>query len=178
MLFTPVHDNAVAWPDGKKMPLDKTQTGLMVHRMIASNTMKSHELTPEEIMVLDDVAVVFYSFEMETKRGSRSSRVIHTWKKLGDGWKMIGGMSSGQLKPPEFPEQVPPVLKNAKTFTSKAVTDGSFDFIHLKANSFVIQWQSAWKQEEHAPEDPFQFLSTQCMGSTVYINRLGYGKGY
>ncbi len=91
-----IHDSVIAWPANRRYPMDKTQTKFLVQQMINSKAFTSVELVPEEVLVIDDTAVVYYTYKL--KAGiSAGSRIIHTWKKQEGQWKMIGGMSSSGL---------------------------------------------------------------------------------
>jgi hypothetical protein len=54
----------------------------------------------EGIRILGDVALTQYVLDVEVRHGTRtetlSSRVTHTWVKVGDAWTLLGGMSAAR----------------------------------------------------------------------------------
>ena len=60
---------------------------------------RSAEIEPQGMVLLDDLALVHYFVVLETENDDgvpvhSRVRITHTWLNTSDGWKIIGGMSS------------------------------------------------------------------------------------
>ncbi|MCP4022899.1 MAG: hypothetical protein GY729_13745, partial [Desulfobacteraceae bacterium] len=124
-------------------------------------------------------AVVFYSYIFKRDDGNRSGRITHTWKKQGQKWKMIGGMSSSGFSWPKFEPGEKHEMGDATVYTSTETSEGKYKIIPIKGNtSYVIEWESGWEADGSETKGPFKYVSSNCSGIMIFINSIGYGKGF
>lgn len=99
------HEQFIGWPCGQDHPLRKTGIGDWVRKVRDQHIAVAVELTREGAQEFGDTVVVHYSFtRVDTYpdahvegRGERR-KITHTWMKVGDDWRIIGGMC-GELAP-------------------------------------------------------------------------------
>ena len=97
------HDDVMAWPDGRRTPLDKNdifQHLVAILPMLQAQAL-TVELSPRSVRLFDNVAVVQYEARMRyaAKPGGRTmhdktQRYTRTWLRTRHGWQLIAGMSA------------------------------------------------------------------------------------
>lgn len=94
------HTNFVGWPLVSPTPVRKDHITDWISESVNKGlTLKSHELEPLAIQITDNVAVTHYRVtvvwaDKDGKGEPKTSRITHTWIRVGDGWQIIGGMSA------------------------------------------------------------------------------------
>ena len=92
-----LHEDALPWPGGSYLPTNKAQTIAYIERWFGYDRLKSYNIEPHAIHVIDNVAVVCYSYKLKGDRNSDSGRITHTWLRQKGVWKMIGGMNASYV---------------------------------------------------------------------------------
>ena len=95
------HPKFIGWPCalGQAHPATKSSIGDWVRRIRDENARFTYELTREAAEEFGDVVVVYYRTPMRYEYPDgrvtgrdRSFKFVHTWKRVGSGWQIIGGM--------------------------------------------------------------------------------------
>lgn len=93
------HKDFLGWPSVSAAPVRKDHIADWITSQTAKGLVfKAGKFAPAEIHVTGDVAVVCYwiTFEWLDKDGAGAAhtlRIMHTWLRTGDDWRIIGGMS-------------------------------------------------------------------------------------
>ena len=95
------HDRFVGWPCDSEVPTDLSNLKIYVadwFTNVAANEQKT-SIEPEGVIVEDGFAITYLSAKTVwiDATGSEKSlleKIVHTWKKTDDGWKIMGGMCS------------------------------------------------------------------------------------
>jgi len=93
------HDEFVGWPCDSEVPADLSYLKLNVadwFANVAANEQKT-SIEPEGVIVEDGFAITYLSaktvwIDSTGDEKSMLEKIVHTWKKTDDGWKIIGGM--------------------------------------------------------------------------------------
>jgi ketosteroid isomerase-like protein len=102
------HKDFLGWPSVSAAPVRKDHiTDWITSQTGKGLAFKTVDLKPAEIHVTGDIAVVYYwiTFKWLDKDGGGAAhtlRIMHTWLKTGDDWRIIGGMS---MPEPETPRK-------------------------------------------------------------------------
>jgi ketosteroid isomerase-like protein len=114
-------DDYIGWSDRQgPRPSGKEGTRQTLTRLRANTTPGSFKITrtPLGVSVNGDVALTLYRetssrTDAEGQRFDTSVKTIHTWKRTGDGWKIVGGMTVldrvPQKAPPIAADPAPPL---------------------------------------------------------------------
>lgn len=98
------HSDFIGWPRMSSTPVRKDHiTDWIKAHIDAGEHMQSFELKPAGSNFAENVVVTHYwiSDTWVNKAGvptTGSSRITHTWIRVKDGWKIIGGMSATMEK--------------------------------------------------------------------------------
>jgi hypothetical protein len=95
------HDNALPWPNGSIYPATKADTVAGMKKYISYSVITSYDLKVHSIRMIDDVAVVCYSYSFNGSKSSDNGRITHTWLNDKGGWKIIGGMNASHQRLPK-----------------------------------------------------------------------------
>lgn len=92
-------DNFVGWPIHDPAPVTKNDIRQEVATEMKAGDKVTCNPVLQKVNVMGDVAMTFYVFEVTTTRKdgtsrTRQPRITHTWRKNGNEWKIIGGMSA------------------------------------------------------------------------------------
>ena len=97
------HDDFVGWPCFSWTPVGKANVGSWVEEIRDNHWTVAYTLRPLAVQLFGDVAVVHYAAEYIFEHGDGTSKgkgdwrkFTHTWKKMADGWQIIGGMCADQ----------------------------------------------------------------------------------
>jgi hypothetical protein len=100
------HKDFLGWPSVSPAPVRKDHiTDWITSQTSKGLAFKSGELKPAAIQMNGDTAVVCYWMtykwlDQDGKGSPHTIRVIHTWLRDGQDWKIIGGMSMQEPAPP------------------------------------------------------------------------------
>src|SRR5438105_2616346 len=94
-------DGFRGWPSDRPHPVAKTAVTDWIEKMREQKIQFTYTLTREGAADFGDVVVVYYQAETLSEfpdghvegRGE-VSRMTHTWRRFGDSWRIIGGMSA------------------------------------------------------------------------------------
>lgn len=101
------HQNFLGWPSMSATPVRKDRiTDWITAQTSQGRSLKSYEIRPASIQVSGDTAVLCYwvTFAWGDKDGKGDtlrSRILHTWRKTGEEWQIISGMSMAEAAPPQ-----------------------------------------------------------------------------
>ena len=92
-------DNFVGWPNHDPAPVTKDDIRQEVATEMKTGVKVTCDPVLKKVNVMGDVAMTFYVFDFTTtsKDGasrSQQPRITHTWRKSGNEWKIVGGMSA------------------------------------------------------------------------------------
>ncbi|MGO9405185.1 MAG: nuclear transport factor 2 family protein [Terriglobales bacterium] len=93
------HKNFLGWPSFSASPVGKDHiTDWITSQTAKGLTFKSIAFKPAKVQATGDIAVASYwiTFKWLDKDGKGAAhtlRIIHTWVKDGNDWRIIGGMS-------------------------------------------------------------------------------------
>ncbi len=95
------HDDVLIWWSDKKIPLDKESIRIGYQSFINYDKPVNWEINPLAIKIIDNTAIVFYSYKYSGNILSGSSRAMETWIKQDNKWLKLGGLdaSCGTLPP-------------------------------------------------------------------------------
>lgn len=174
-----LHDNTSPWPESKKIPMNKEQTGMMIKQWVKYETINFLELEPKVIQVYENAAIVFYSYKYSSNKGTNSGKITHTWVNQNGKWKMIGGMNSPYFSWPETATKEKASDANTKDYSSIFVVEGKYKNIPIKgSNNFVFDWKSRGDNRDSKPKGPLDNVNRNCSGLIIFLNGIGYGKGH
>ena len=96
------HKDFIGWPNRVTSPIGQTDLGGGILDAIAKGLKPSKvELRREAVRIFGDVAMVHLAMKRnlvstsdETHREGDWIKITHTWKREGNTWKIIGGMSA------------------------------------------------------------------------------------
>ncbi len=95
------HDAAIGWPNNVPAPMNKEAILKLIGAVVAGLEVGSGKitLTRQAIQVIGDVAIVHSeaSGHARTKTGhdfSFKERIVHTWLRYQEEWKLLGGMAA------------------------------------------------------------------------------------
>lgn len=99
------HEEFVGWPRSEATPVGKSKIGGWLERRQNAGQTLRYKLRREAVRQIEGAVVAHYVVVMEWvakdgKAESESSRITHTWVKVGGRWKIITGMSAPVEKPP------------------------------------------------------------------------------
>lgn len=92
------HDDFLGWPCGAPRTSDRSVLVRFVDEWFADAVARRMHATFEpEGIVLDDAFAVTYlaatlRWEVNGEESRKGEKIVHTWKRTADGWKIIGGM--------------------------------------------------------------------------------------
>ena len=94
-------DGFRGWPSDRLHPVAKAAVTAWIEKMRRQKIRFTYTLTREGAADFGDVVVVYYRAETLSEfpdghvegRGE-VSRMTHTWRRFGDAWRIIGGMSA------------------------------------------------------------------------------------
>ena len=98
--------NFLGWPSVSATPVHKDHiTDWITAQTSQGRTLKSFEIKTASIQVTGDIAVTCYWvtytwLDKDGKGEPQRSRILHTWRKSGDDWHIISGMSMPEAAPP------------------------------------------------------------------------------
>jgi ketosteroid isomerase-like protein len=105
------HDGFRGWPADEPHPITKAGVEGWIAKMRDQKIRMVYALTQEGAADFGDVVVIFYQagFRLEHPDGRVEERgeplkITHTWRRVGDVWRIIGGMAAGL--PPLAPKQI------------------------------------------------------------------------
>ena len=87
------HQDFVGWSSRGTSPVRKADIGSWLQKAIEEGREVSHaKLRREAVEIFGDVAIVHFA----SSRGPsvKWTKVTHTWIRVADSWKIIGGMSA------------------------------------------------------------------------------------
>ena len=93
-LMNLLHEKYVYWPEGYNVAFNKSESELLFTKWLTHNRPKMFELNVSAIQIIENVALVHYSFNRKGNWGSESGRRTSTWMKNNGEWKCIGAMSA------------------------------------------------------------------------------------
>ena len=96
-LMNLLHEKYVYWPEGYTDAYNKSEMELLFTKWLAHNRPKMYELRVSAIQIIENVALVHYSFNRKGNWGSESGRRTSAWMKNNGEWKCIGGMGAKLL---------------------------------------------------------------------------------
>ena len=96
------HDDFIGWPCGAETTesySDLEDAVTAWFKDVASKKQKT-TIKPEGVIVKDDFAITYLSamsswHEKDGTMQKNKIKLVHTWLKTHDGWKIIGGMCGG-----------------------------------------------------------------------------------
>jgi ketosteroid isomerase-like protein len=95
------HEDFGYWPAGEDRPWGTryARKAFNAWSGAESGTLSMPMLEPIAAKIMDDVAVTHYRLEYtitgdDGTKSVRRIRLTHTWIKVGDGWKLLGGSNS------------------------------------------------------------------------------------
>jgi ketosteroid isomerase-like protein len=104
------HDDFVGWPGFSPEPMGKLNISDWIPALFADST-KSFDYKLKRMSVSsygEDIVIIFYVvgfYFIDLKTGEKKQdnwhRITHTWKRYGDRWFIIGGMSADLDSPPD-----------------------------------------------------------------------------
>ena len=91
-------DDFVGWPTINDHPILKTDISLQIQSGWLSRVI-GYELQRESVEAHEQVVIAFYRVKIRLRSAhdadsTTTSRIMHTWMKLGDVWQIVGGMSA------------------------------------------------------------------------------------
>jgi ketosteroid isomerase-like protein len=101
------HKDFLGWPSVSAAPVRKNHiTDWVTSQTSKGLTFKAGELKPAAVQVTGDMAMVCYWITLKwvDKDGngpSQTVRITHAWRKTGDEWQIIGGMSMLETSSPK-----------------------------------------------------------------------------
>lgn len=98
------HEEFVGWPRSEATPVGKSKIGGWLERGQNAGQTLRYKLRREAVRQIEGAVVAHYVVVIEWvakdgKAESESSRITHTWVKVGGRWKIITGMSA-PVEPP------------------------------------------------------------------------------
>jgi len=104
------HKDFVGWPGFSPEPVSKSNISDWIPALFADST-KSFDYQLKRTAVSsygEDIVITFYAvglYFIDLKSGEKKQdnwhRITHTWKRYGDSWFIIGGMSADLDSPPD-----------------------------------------------------------------------------
>ena len=95
------HEDVVGWPNNHEEPTNKEGIHQLMSGLVNALQLESitFDLKPKVVRIFGDIGVVHYEIHVQglLKTGSEIAvheRIIHTWLKTDNGWKIISGMSA------------------------------------------------------------------------------------
>ena len=104
------HEDWVGWPGFSTKPIDKSHISDWIPPLFADKSKQfDYELKKMAVVSFgDDIVVTHYGVNIlfvdkqtGKKTSSKWSKITHTWKRYGDKWLIITGMSADLDKSPE-----------------------------------------------------------------------------
>jgi ketosteroid isomerase-like protein len=92
-LMNLLHEKYVFWPQGYTIPYNKTEIEFLFGKWLTHNRPKLFELYPRAIQIIENVAIVHYSYNTKGNWGPGSGRSTSVWMENNGEWKLIGGMN-------------------------------------------------------------------------------------
>lgn len=92
------HEQFLGWPGTSAHPVDAVGSEKFMKELIAKPVSCAIKIEREGVQISNDtvltqyVLIVYFNETGKTKK----SRITHTWAKVGDKWKLLGGMSFDQ----------------------------------------------------------------------------------
>ena len=96
-LMNLLHEKYVYWPEGYTDAYNKSEMEFLFTKWLAHNRPKMYELRVSAIQIIENVALVHYSFNRKGNWGSESGRRTSAWMENNGKWECIGGMSAKLL---------------------------------------------------------------------------------
>ena len=93
-LMNLLHEKYVYWPEGYTVTFNKSEMEFLFTKWLTHNRPKMYELSVSAIQIIENVALVHYSFNRKGNWGSESGRRTSAWMKNNGEWKCIGAMSA------------------------------------------------------------------------------------
>ncbi|WP_196894872.1 YybH family protein [Aureivirga marina] len=95
-------EDLVAWPSWSDETRTKSEIGESIHFVQQGKNLEfKYVLEKHSVKQYDCVVIALYVVRFVFKNkitekieSSKSTRIIHTWRKSNDGWKIIGGMNT------------------------------------------------------------------------------------
>lgn len=93
------HDEVIAWPSNQSAPADKSTVHHLRSDLIARVDLTAADIRiiPRAVRLYGDTGVVYYELHLipaEPHGTAIHNRMVHTWQRAEDGWRIIGGMSA------------------------------------------------------------------------------------
>ena len=95
------HEDFVGWPSFSDSPVGKANIGDWIQEYKNKGMTVTSELRPRAVQFFGDVAVTHYlvSYVRADNQGNKEGegqwwRITHTWKRYGERWEIVGGMSA------------------------------------------------------------------------------------
>jgi len=92
------HEEFIGWPVSSEIPVNKlhAQSDL---RKPSDTKILSFEIRPQAVYIHGKMAIAHYFIDVEMESNEKETstatyRIIHTWIKENDKWRVIGGMSA------------------------------------------------------------------------------------
>jgi ketosteroid isomerase-like protein len=101
------HQDFLGWPGVSATPVRRDSiTNWIFAQTSQGHTLKSFEIKPASVQVSGDIGVTCYwvNYTWADKDGKGEplrSRILHTWRKTGDTWQILSGMSMPEAVPPK-----------------------------------------------------------------------------
>ena len=96
------HEDFIGWPCGTESTsnLSELKVGVATWFEDVASNKKNTTIRPEGVIVKDDFAITYLSAVTmwNNKEGAeqiQKMKLVHTWIKTDDGWKIVGGMCGG-----------------------------------------------------------------------------------